>query len=99
GRARLTLTSEAFSSPIEVDWDAAELQTKDWETIIKDLEQPRPTIPNRLVLPCGKEVWDGPANRRGLSEVLAANLGRKEVAWETLSRLAASRPNGKYAVS
>jgi len=99
GRARLTLTSEVFSSPIVVDWDAAELQTKDWETIIKELERPRPTIPNRLVLPCGMEVWDGPANRRGLSEVLSANLGRKEVDWETLATLAASRPNQKYAVS
>ncbi len=99
GRARLTLTSEAFSSPIVVDWDAAAPQTKDWETIIKELERPRPTIPNRLVLPCGMEVWDGPANRRGLSEVLAANLGRKEVDWKALAKLAASRPNGKYAIS
>ena len=99
GRARLTLTSEAFSSPIVVDWDAAERQTKSWETIIKELERPRPTIPNRLVLPCGMEVWEGPANRRGLSEVLAANLCRREVDWEALATLAASRPNGKYAVS
>ncbi len=99
GRARLTLTSEAFSSPIVVDWDAAERQTKNWETIIKELERPRPTIPNRLVLPCGMEVWDGPANRRGLSVVLAANLGRREVDWESLATLAASRPNGNYAVS
>lgn len=99
GRARLTLTSDAFSSAIVVDWDAAELQTKDWETLIKELERPRPTIPNRLVLPCGMEVWDGPANRRGMSEILAANLGQREVDWETLATLAASRPNGKYAVS
>lgn len=99
GRARLTLTSKAFSSPIVVDWDAAEKQTKSWETIIEELERPRPTIPNRLVLPCGMEVWDGPANRRGLSEVLAANLGRREVDWEALATLAASRPNGEYAVS
>lgn len=99
GRARLTLTSKAFSSPIVVDWDAAEKQTKSWETIIEELERPRPTIPNRLVLPCGTEVWDGPANRRGLSEVLAANLGRREVDWEALATLAASRPNGEYAVS
>ena len=99
GRARLTLTSEAFSSPIVVDWDAAERQTKNWDTIIKELERPRPTIPNRLVLPCGMEVWEGPANRRGLSEMLVANLGRREVDWEALATLAASRPNGKYAVS
>jgi hypothetical protein len=99
GRARLTLTSKAFSSPIVVDWDAAEKQTKSWETIIEELKRPRPTIPNRLVLPCGMEVWDGPANRRGLSEVLAANFGRREVDWEALATLAASRPNGKYAVS
>jgi hypothetical protein len=99
GRARLTLTSEAFSSPVVVDWDAAEPQSKDWEAIINDLERPRPTIPNRLVLPSGMEVWDGPANRRGLSEVLRSNLNKREVDWEALATLAASRSDGKYAVS
>ena len=99
GRARLTLTSEAFLNPVVVDWDAAERQTKNWETIIEELERPRPTIPRRLVLPCGMEVWDGPANRRGLSEVLAENVGRRWVDWEALATLAASRPNGNYAVS
>src|SRR5690606_16805675 len=50
GRARVLLESRILQAPITVNWDNAEEQAVDWQSLIESL-QPKPTIPNRMVLP------------------------------------------------
>lgn len=99
GRARLTLDSEGFSVPLIVDWDRAARCDESWGEIIESLQPTRPTVPNRLVLPCGLDAWDGRHGRGGLRDLLtrAARTGRHD--WQQLARAMAARPFGRYAIS
>ena len=99
GRARLTLSSPAFVTPQVVDFDAAQPQDQSWEEIIESQERPRPTIPNRMVLPNGLDVWEGIANQRGLSEILTESVTSDDPNWKLLAQAMSSRPEGRYALS
>lgn len=99
GRARLTLSSSAFVTSQVVDFDAAEPQDQSWEEIIENQERPRPTIPDRMVLPNGLDVWEGIANRQGLSEILAESETSDDPDWKLLARTMASKTEGRYALS
>ena len=99
GRARLTLTSAALPTPHVIDFEAAETQGETWEEIIARHERPRPTIPDRLVLQCGMQVWDGFANRHGLSELLKREAARASPDWGALATQLSARPEQRYAIS
>ncbi|MDV7142016.1 hypothetical protein R3X27_04900 [Tropicimonas sp. TH_r6] len=99
GRAHLTLTSEVLTGPVIVDWDQAEPLAMNWEELIESLEPEKPTVPNRLVLPCGTENWYGRKNRPGLLELLEQEVPALYPNWQLLARKMSNRPFGKYSVS
>ena len=99
GRARLTLVSEVFSAPMAVDWEASEPLEASWEEIIASLEPSKPSVPNRLVLPCGRENWFENERGLGLSELLEENVENPLPDWKTLKDKLSMRPFKKYSIS
>lgn len=99
GAARLTLVSDAFAGPVVVDWDAAEKLTQNWQDLIESLAPEMPTIPNRLVLPCGTDNWFARRNRPGLLELLQEQDTALWPDWKLLADKLSARPLGRYSVS
>lgn len=99
GRARLTLASDAFSAPLQVDWERAQPLEDSWEALIESLQRPVPAIPNRVVLPCGLDVWHGQDDRAGLEELLIHSVERGAYDWDRLATMMSARPFGRYAIS
>jgi hypothetical protein len=99
GRARLTLLSKAFTGPMVVDWQKAEELDQGWEEVIESLEPEKPTVPNRLVLPCGTDTWFEQDNRPGLDELLDRELIKSQPDWGVLASKLSSRSFGKYSIS
>ena len=99
GRARLTLVSEAFSGPLVVDWQTATELGQSWEQVIESLEPVKPTVPNRLVLPCGTDTWFEQDNRPGLEDILDQEISRPTPNWKALASKLSSRSFGNYSIS
>lgn len=99
GRATLTLTSEGFPGPLIVDWDKAEILEESWDEIIDSQKPSRPTVPNRLILPCGLENWEDQDRGEGLISMLKHNLSAPAIDWKQLADKMSARPYGKYSVS
>ena len=99
GRAKLILGCPVFSGPVIVDWDRAEELEKSWNEILESLEPTLPTVPNRLVLPCGMDNWESRANRPGLHSLLAKEVPASIPNWDGLANKISNRPYGLYSVS
>jgi len=99
GRARLTLISEGFSAPLIVNWEAAEEQEENWQAIIESQQPTLPTVPNRLVRPCGMESWKDQPHSDGLAILLERNLDAPRINWKELADKLSARPEGKHAIS
>jgi hypothetical protein len=99
GRARILLESDLFQAPMTVDWDKAEQLSDDWETVLDGLESPKPTIPNRLVLPATRELWEDQPYRTGLSTLLREARDSPEPLWNVLANKLSSREGGAYCIS
>lgn len=99
GRAKILLHSESLVRHFQVDWDVATELNETWEDLLASFEKPTPTIPARLVLPCGIDVWLDNARGDGLLKVVAAQVAREQVDWSLLANKLAARPFGRYAVS
>lgn len=99
GRARIVMQAPELSRQFTVDWDSAEELKHDWTTIIEDLATPLPSIPKRLVLPCGMQAWNDSVRGPGLITLLADNVNRSEVDWSALATQLTARPEGRYCVS
>lgn len=81
------------------DWDMAEELPQSWEDLLLSFEKPVPTIPSRLILPCGMDVWQGNARGDGLLKIVAQQVNRAEVDWAVLANKLAARSFGRYALS
>ncbi|SHF37241.1 hypothetical protein SAMN05444279_13210 [Ruegeria intermedia] len=99
GAARLTLVSPAFSGPVVVDWDSAEELSQSWPELIDSLTPEMPTIPHRLVLPCGTDNWYPRRNRPGLLELLQQEVPAPLPDWNLLASELSNRREDRYAVS
>jgi hypothetical protein len=100
GRARLTLVSDGFSTPLVVDWDAAEELNEDWQAIITSQKPTLPKVLNRVVLPCGMHSWEDQPRAEGLSLILERNLREpRSINWKSLADGMSARPEGYYAIS
>ena len=100
GRARLTLVSDGFSTPLVVDWDAAEELNEDWQAIITSQKPTMPKVLNRVVLPCGMYSWEDQPRTEGLSQILEQNLLEpRSINWRRLADGMSARPEGYYAIS
>lgn len=99
GRARLTLSSDIFPNSLTVDWDDAEPLNERWEEIIESQEPSLPSIPNRVVLPCGMDVWDGIHGAVGLRAILFQAISSERYNWNQLANQLTQRPLRHYAIS
>lgn len=99
GRAKILVHSHQLGNQFQVDWDGAtELQTN-WEDLLDGFKRTKPTIPGRLILPCGMDSWNDNPLGDGLLTLIEKNVGRPNVDWTALANRLAARPGGKYAVS
>ncbi len=98
-RARIVMEAPALSRNFQVDWENAEDDTRDWDAIIASFDAPLPSIPDRMVLPCGTEAWEESNRSPGMLGLLdeAAKSGSPD--WLLLAQKAMARPFGKYCVS
>lgn len=98
GRARILVHTPA-SRQFSVDWEMAEEIQEEWDSIIANLVLPLPTIPKKLILPCGMVGWEDDGLSPGLRRLLHANATRRAVDWEKLADKLIQRTNGAYCVS
>jgi hypothetical protein len=82
-----------------VDWGAAEDIHQDWDRLVAGLATPVPTIPARLVLPCGMQAWHDSPRAPGRLSLLSRNVERRRVDWDSLAARLSSRPEGRYCIS
>ncbi|MBW6419366.1 hypothetical protein [Celeribacter sp. PS-C1] len=99
GRARIVMHADTISHQFVVDWDLAEEIKMDWDALIASLEVQKPSIPNKLVLPCSSLAWDESNRGPSLYELLEQNVDRHRVDWASLAVKLASRPNQTYCIS
>jgi hypothetical protein len=99
GRAKILMQAPTLSRQFTVDWDAAEVLDKTWDELLEDLGTPPPTIPKRLVLPCGMHAWEDSSNGPGLITLLEQNTRRARPNWAELATKLTARPFGQYCIS
>lgn len=99
GRARILMQTAASSRQLSVDWDTAEEIHDEWDAIVQKLATPLPTIPKRLVLPCGSVSWEDDGSVSGLRTLLRKNADKRTVDWDALSGKLVQRVNGEYCIS
>ncbi|NEJ00156.1 hypothetical protein GR216_19465 [Rhizobium leguminosarum] len=99
GRAKILLHSESSGHRFQVDWDGAEELEESWEDVLASLQRGTPTIPARLVLPCGPGAWNDSNRGDGLYKLLEKNVDRDEVDWAAIASKLSARPDGQYAIS
>jgi hypothetical protein len=95
GRARLTLAAESWPARVDLRWEEAEEDPRDWEAIKQSI-RPRPGIPDRLVLPSSLYPWQ---RRGGLGELLRRDGFMRRPDWRALARLLRSKqrdPRGRF---
>lgn len=99
GRAKILMQAPTLSRQFSVDWDTATEVHQQWEEIIADLATPLPTIPRRLILPCGMQAWQDSNRAPGLLSLLDLNADRARVDWDDLAAKLSQRPFGEYCIS
>lgn len=99
GRAKVVLDSRALSRQFSVDWETAEVLDESWDEIIAGLARPVPTIPTRLILPCGMLPWLGRDEREGQLDLFAADDGSAPVDWPKFAAMLSARPEKLYCIS
>ena len=94
GRARILLEAREIGRQFVVDWDEAEILDQDWQCLLDGLDAPKPSIPDRLVLPCHLEAWE-----TGLLDLLESNHNREQVDWASLAQKMRARVIQGYCIS
>jgi len=99
GRAKILMQAPTLSRQFSVDWETAEILDMTWDQVLADLATPPPTIPKRLVLPCGIHAWQDSPRGPGLFSLLEENVGRARPDWDALATKLSARPYGQYCIS
>ncbi|MEQ9241564.1 hypothetical protein [Roseovarius indicus] len=98
GRARIQLEAPGLGRHFIIDWEEAQEDGRSWEQIIQSLE-PRASIPNRLILPCGMHAWEDSERSEGMLSLLEREPHRSKTDWDTLAAKLSQRPFGQYCIS
>jgi hypothetical protein len=99
GRAKILVHSQKLGHHFHVDWDGATELNQSWNSLLAGFQRPAPTIPGRLVLPCGMDAWNDSPRGEGMLALLERNVDRYVVDWTSLANRLSARPGGKYAIS
>jgi len=99
GRAKIFMHAPSLARQFSVDWEAAEILDLTWDEVLSDLAIPPPTIPKRLVLPCGMHAWQDSTRGPGLLNLLAGNVRATKPDWDALATKLSARPFGLYCIS
>ncbi|RVK31046.1 hypothetical protein [Sinorhizobium meliloti] len=99
GRAKISLQSDDLGHQFRVEWDFADELPESWDELLEIFKQSKPTIPARLVLPCGMGSWNDSPRGDGLHALLEKNDDREVVDWASLAAKLSARPEGQYAIS
>ena len=99
GRARILMDAASIGRQFSVDWDQAEEIELDWDALIAEQNVFKPSIPNKLVLPCADFAWEENNRSPSLYDLLDENVDRVEVDWAALARKLVSRPQQTYCIS
>lgn len=99
GRAKILVHSQKFGHQFQVDWDGAAELSQTWSDLVAGFQRPVPTIPARLVLPCGIDAWNDSPRGEGLFTLLERNAEQAQIDWAALANRLSARPGGKYAIS
>ncbi|ANL10311.1 hypothetical protein AMJ96_CH02664 [Rhizobium sp. N113] len=99
GRAKILVHAQKLGNQFQVDWDgAAEIPSR-WEDLLDGFKRSQPSVPGRLVLPCGLDSWNDNPRGDGLLTLLSKNVEASAVDWTALAKRLAARPAGRYAIS
>jgi hypothetical protein len=98
GRAKLYLQSLKLSRQFFVDWDTAEEIQMGWDELREELDS-KPTIPERMRLPCGTGPWNRRNRYVGLHELLDRNAEEDCPGWEILANQLNQHSTGHYCIS
>jgi len=80
-----------------VDWEEAEEYPRSWNEIIEG-HQHHVSIPQRLILPCGKPAWEDSARTKGLLSLLQSDSLRSNPDWDSAAQpVQPKRPASKSA--
>lgn len=99
GRAKILMQAPTLARQFSVDWETAEVLDQSWEDLLSSLAMPAPTIPQRLVLPCGLHAWDDSTEGPGLFSLLDVNVRARHPDWKALAVKLTARPFGQYCIS
>lgn len=99
GRAKILLHAAQISRQFAVDWESSVEVKQSWESIVESLTSPLPTIPNRLLLPCGMTNWHDSGGSPGMRTLLETYSGGGMVDWDRLQSKLNQRPYGEYCIS
>lgn len=99
GRARILMDAASIGRQFSVDWDQAEEIESDWDALIAEQNVFKPSIPNKLILPCAHFAWEENNQSPSLYDLLDENVDRVEVDWAALARKLVSRPQQTYCIS
>lgn len=93
--ARLTIGSSDWSmlaeAPLELDWDHLAPEDRAPDEVLKQLDKPRPVVPDRIVEPANIGLWDGSLVYPGVEAALATD---EDDLYKALSRVwSGSLPN------
>ena len=99
GRAKILMHAPSLARQFSVDWETAEILDVTWDEVLSDLATPPPTIPRRLVLPCGIHAWQDSPRGPGLLNLLSGNVRTTKPDWDALATKLSARPFGQYCIS
>lgn len=98
GRAKIYMQSTQLARQFYIDWDTAEEIQMSWDELIEKQDN-KPTIPHRMVLPCGTAAWNRQGRYPGLLQLLTQNIKQRLPGWRALADQLNQHPNGHFCIS
>ena len=83
GRAKVMLESSGLTHVLVANWEGAEVLPGTWDEVVAGASAAAPTIPARMVLPCGIDAWRARSGDDGLFALLHAWDHGRRPSWKT----------------
>lgn len=99
GKANIFIEAKEIGQRYFLNWDEGVEIEKSWEELISSLEGDITSYPTRLVLNCGKNVWEETQRNLSFYDLIEANKDKEHVDWMALAKKASERHLGNYCIS